>query len=238
MSERERWIVYPLLFFALGAAVRDKILHRVDAKEIYCESLKIIDQHDPFGQAYVELSVERKQPNGPQQSAEQHGILRLLDKTRSEICQLDNSSLSIIKQEESGRQEACQIVSDSVSIASQQKSGKQAFAELGIQQAKDDDPLRMADEVGTLRLVDSDGRVVCNLDENAILQRLISKRLDIVDDIGRVRAIATTEPAPMKQMPDDLETVATQGVIWLNNERVISKLTAPAERRTIPTPKP
>ena len=25
MSERERWIVYPLLFFALGAALRDKL---------------------------------------------------------------------------------------------------------------------------------------------------------------------------------------------------------------------
>ncbi len=238
MSERERWIVYPLLFFALGAAVRDKILHRVDAKEIYCESLKIVDQHDPLGQAFVELSVERQRYNNPQQPAGQYGFLRLTDTARKEICQIDNTSLSIIKQEKSGRKEACQIASNSLSIVSQQKSGNQAFAELGIKQAKGDDPLSMAEEVGTLRLVDSDGRVVCNIDENAILQRVISKRLDIIDDIGRVRAIATTEPAPAKQMPDELQTVATQGVIWLNNERVISKLTAPAKRRSIPTTEP
>ena len=29
MSERERWIVYPLLLFALGAAIRDKLMQRV-----------------------------------------------------------------------------------------------------------------------------------------------------------------------------------------------------------------
>ena len=30
MSERERWVVYPLLFLALGVALRDKMLKRVD----------------------------------------------------------------------------------------------------------------------------------------------------------------------------------------------------------------
>ena len=44
MSERERWIIYPLLFFALGAGIRDKILQRVEVKEIFCESLRIIEQ--------------------------------------------------------------------------------------------------------------------------------------------------------------------------------------------------
>jgi hypothetical protein len=28
MTERERWIVYPLLFLALGAALRDKLVDR------------------------------------------------------------------------------------------------------------------------------------------------------------------------------------------------------------------
>ena len=41
MTDRERWIVYPLLFFALGASLRDKILERVDTKQLVCESLLI-----------------------------------------------------------------------------------------------------------------------------------------------------------------------------------------------------
>ena len=32
MTERERWIVYPLLFLALGAALRDKLVDRTTTK--------------------------------------------------------------------------------------------------------------------------------------------------------------------------------------------------------------
>lgn len=44
MSERERWIVYPLVFLALGAAIRDKIARAVvtddlHCKRIYCQDL-------------------------------------------------------------------------------------------------------------------------------------------------------------------------------------------------------
>ncbi|TWT85878.1 hypothetical protein Pla123a_06850 [Posidoniimonas polymericola] len=44
MSERERWIVYPLLFLALGAALRDKLIkqtssERVIAEQLLCESI-------------------------------------------------------------------------------------------------------------------------------------------------------------------------------------------------------
>src|SRR5262245_35031150 len=39
MNERERWIVYPLLFFALGAALRDKFLQQVETKELRCQRL-------------------------------------------------------------------------------------------------------------------------------------------------------------------------------------------------------
>ena len=39
MSERERWIVYPLLFLALGAALRDKIFNLTQSQTVVCESL-------------------------------------------------------------------------------------------------------------------------------------------------------------------------------------------------------
>ncbi|TWT43452.1 hypothetical protein [Botrimarina hoheduenensis] len=43
MTERERWIVYPLLFLALGAALRDKIAKQTQTREIVCERLLVVD---------------------------------------------------------------------------------------------------------------------------------------------------------------------------------------------------
>ncbi len=43
MSDRERWIVYPLLFLALGAALRDKLAKQTRAKQIVCEQLYVVD---------------------------------------------------------------------------------------------------------------------------------------------------------------------------------------------------
>jgi len=44
MTERERWIVYPLLFLALGAALRDKLKERTISKSIYCQELVVVDE--------------------------------------------------------------------------------------------------------------------------------------------------------------------------------------------------
>lgn len=50
MTERERWIVYPLLFLALGAALRDKLAKQTRAKQIVCEQLYVVDpQGRPIG---------------------------------------------------------------------------------------------------------------------------------------------------------------------------------------------
>ncbi|NOZ39174.1 MAG: hypothetical protein GXP24_02970 [Planctomycetes bacterium] len=159
MSERERWIIYPLLFFALGAAVRDKILHRVDAKEIYCESLKIIDQQDPTGRAFVEL---------------------------------------------------------------------------GIQRARSSDPTQLADRVGLLRVVDSDGRELCHLDHNAVLQRVISRQLDIIDADNQRRVVVMTEQVPDRLLPNGETTMTSQGVIYLNNQNLGLRLAPPASRKPVP----
>jgi hypothetical protein len=39
MTERERWIVYPLLFLALGASLRDKLFNLTQAQTVVCEKL-------------------------------------------------------------------------------------------------------------------------------------------------------------------------------------------------------
>ncbi len=43
MSERERWIVYPLLFLALGASLRDKIIKTTESQRIKCQGLWVYD---------------------------------------------------------------------------------------------------------------------------------------------------------------------------------------------------
>lgn len=41
MNERERWIVYPLLFLALGVALRDKLSEQTNTKLIRCQELVV-----------------------------------------------------------------------------------------------------------------------------------------------------------------------------------------------------
>ncbi len=43
MSDRERWIIYPLLFMALGVALRDKIIKTTASQRIQSESLLVAD---------------------------------------------------------------------------------------------------------------------------------------------------------------------------------------------------
>jgi hypothetical protein len=43
MTERERWIVYPLLFLAMGASLRDKLFDRTTSKSIVCQELIVVD---------------------------------------------------------------------------------------------------------------------------------------------------------------------------------------------------
>lgn len=43
MSDRERWIVYPLLFLAIGASLRDKLFNMTSSKRIVCEELIVVD---------------------------------------------------------------------------------------------------------------------------------------------------------------------------------------------------
>jgi hypothetical protein len=156
MSERERWIVYPLLFFALGAAVRDKILHRIDAKEIYCESLKIVDQQDPRGRTLAELGIQRARPN---------------------------------------------------------------------------DPTQLADRIGMLRLVDSDGNIACQVTHDAVFERLVGNQLLIIDDKQRPLVVAGVEQAPGMIMPNGEQTVTSQGVIYLNNQKLGIKIAPPVNRQ-------
>jgi Asp-tRNA(Asn)/Glu-tRNA(Gln) amidotransferase A subunit family amidase len=89
MNERERWIVYPLLFFALGAALRDKFLQRVTtdelvAKRIVCDEL---DVRDPAKDGRIVARLTSGSPPGQAgQNADRFGVLVLFDSEGRELC--------------------------------------------------------------------------------------------------------------------------------------------------------
>jgi hypothetical protein len=53
MSERERWIVYPLLFLALGVSLREKLVPTLP-ESVYCKELVVVDERHPT-QALVKI---------------------------------------------------------------------------------------------------------------------------------------------------------------------------------------
>ncbi len=166
MSERERWIVYPLIFFALGAAVRDKILGRVEVKEIICESVKIVDLQNPT----IPLAV------------------------------------------------------------------------LGFQRAPSNDPTQLADRVGRLRLVDSEGNEVCDIKSDVYFHRLRTHLLQVSDPLGQPLVIAGTDPVLVPGSLNEGEdpTVSYQGVIYLNNMPLGTgvRLAPPAQHKAPPNGQP
>jgi hypothetical protein len=97
MSERERWIVYPLLFFALGAALRDKFTHSVRTDHLYaqkvsCEELEVnsamagtmavVDPKNPQRKLAILTSADARLPDGRSQRL---GSLVLTDSDGREV---------------------------------------------------------------------------------------------------------------------------------------------------------
>jgi len=168
MSERERWIIYPLLFFALGAGVRDKILQRVEVKEIVCESLKIVDRQDP----------------------------------------------------------------------------SKPLAELGFRRKNNQEPSQLADRVGRLRLFNSEGREICDVTNDVLVDRLVARQVLVVDPSRRPLVLVGTEPVPGVVTQVGGQTVSYQGVIYLNNRplgtgiRLAPPLKPPAARPQVPASGP
>src|SRR5690606_19257884 len=55
MTDRERWIIYPLLFLALGASLRDKLIKSTESQRIKCQGLMV---YDSTGQPLMVLGHE------------------------------------------------------------------------------------------------------------------------------------------------------------------------------------
>jgi hypothetical protein len=98
MSERERWIVYPLLFFALGAALRDKYTQqvqtdRVHASHITCEEITIVDPETP-DRIVARLGSDPLQATNTA-GANRYGVLQLIDVANKNLCTVTNNQLVV-----------------------------------------------------------------------------------------------------------------------------------------------
>jgi hypothetical protein len=95
MTERERWIVYPLLFLALGAALRDKLIDRTTARSIVCQELSIVDEDatNPQSQRTIARIGRVKPKAGAKSTAslQINGDLEIIDEDLS-----DNSQARIL----------------------------------------------------------------------------------------------------------------------------------------------
>jgi hypothetical protein len=69
MTDRERWIVYPLLFLALGAALRDKLFDRTTTKSIICQELTVVDAEPIGNRPRILARIGRAEPHGGQTSS-------------------------------------------------------------------------------------------------------------------------------------------------------------------------
>jgi hypothetical protein len=83
MSERERWVVYPLLFLALGAALRDKLFDRTTTRSIVCQELTVVDEQ-PVGSQPVRVlarigRAQSADAGGPQGQLLVNGELEIVD---------------------------------------------------------------------------------------------------------------------------------------------------------------
>src|SRR3989337_1572037 len=97
MNERERWIIYPLLFFALGAALRDKFTQqvttdRLHAGKILGEELQVIDSEKP-DRIVAKLSSNPPQRDNP--NADRYGVFLLIDSEGKELCGVTNNQLQV-----------------------------------------------------------------------------------------------------------------------------------------------
>ena len=105
MNERERWIIYPLLFFALGSALRDKFLQHVStkslecqqlvAKQILCEDLSVRDPTKPDRTVAKLTSGAPEGRPATQDPVDRFGVLLLYDSLGQELCGVTNQALSV-----------------------------------------------------------------------------------------------------------------------------------------------
>jgi hypothetical protein len=183
MSERERWIIYPLLFFALGAALRDKFTHEVRtdqviAGRVVCEELLVTDSEKP-DRVVAKLTSNPPQRNRP--NADRYGVFVLIDSEGKELCGVTNNQLQV-------SQIACNnVFSQAVTVLDPQNPTKPLAQLSGAPAAGQDGTTR---RVGRLVLTDSTGQEYFGLaDDQLRMRQIICEGVTLIDPKNPQRTV-------------------------------------------------
>jgi hypothetical protein len=205
MNERERWIVYPLLFFALGAALRDKFTHevttdRLHAGQIACEELVVLDSEKP------DRVVAKLTSNAPQRkgrNADRYGVLALIDSEGKELCGVTNNQLQV-------NQIACQnVVSQSVTVVDP-KNQTRPLAVLTSATATGSD--NGGERLGSLLLTDSEGRELFGLaDDQLKMRQIVCEGLTVIDPKDPKRALRFGFGSGDRKQPESVQEADADG---------------------------
>ena len=226
MNERERWIIYPLLFFALGAALRDKFTQqvttdRVFAGKIQCEEIEVIDSEKP-DRIVAKLSSNPPQRGNP--NADRYGVFLLIDSEGKELCSVTNNQLLVSR-----------IACNAVQILDPQNVNRGLAVLTSATTAKPDGTTR---RLGSLLLTDSDGNEHFGLaDDQLSMRKIFCEGVAVVNpDNGQVLAGLGSVQVKTADGGDEIQRI---GVLELNKQPFISvqgnRSTAPLEN---PPPKP
>lgn len=226
MSERERWIIYPLLFFALGAALRDKFLQHVTTKEltateIVCEKITVTDPAKPDR---VVAQLASGTPPGGDEKANSYGLLVLFDSEGNELCGVANNTLQV-----------GQVNAKSIAVVDQQNP-QRVLARLTSATATTPDGKTHG--FGSLLLNDDQGVPVFWLVNDQMQMRSIAcQGIAITDPANPARALAVLGSALVQPENGDAPPQSV-GMLQLNNERFIGLRGNPTEApfESPPTP--
>lgn len=222
MNERERWIIYPLLFFALGAALRDKFTQqvttdRLHAGKIFCEELQVIDSEKP-DRVVAQLTSNPPQRGNP--NAERYGVFVLRDSEDKELCGVTNNQLQVSR-----------IACDAVTILDPKNANRGLAVLTSATTAKPDGSTR---RLGSLLLTDSDGNEHFGLaDDQLNMRKIFCEGVAVVNPKnGQILAALGSVPVKTSGGGDKIQRI---GVLELNKQPFISvqgnRSTAPLENR-------
>jgi hypothetical protein len=210
MTERERWIVYPLLFFALGAALRDKFTHQVRTDDLYagkvwCEELNVMDSEKP------DRIVAKLSSNPPQRgnaSAERFGVFVLIDSENRELCGVTNNQLQV-------NQIACKNVTSQAVMVVDPQNPTKPLALLTSANARMPDG--KTQRMGSLLLTDSAGRQHFGLvDDQVYTRQIICEGVAVVDPADQRKTLAGLGSAVAREGGEG--RIERLGVLSLNGE--------------------
>lgn len=207
MNERERWIIYPLLFFALGAALRDKFTQqvttdRLHAGKIYCEELEVIDSEKP-DRIVAKLSSNPPQRGNP--NADRYGVFLLIDSEGKELCGVTNNQLQVSR-----------IACNAVTVLDPKDPNRVLALLSAAEAAKPDGTTR---RLGSLLLTDNEGvRQFGLADDQLSMRQIVCEGVAIVNPDNRGQVLAALGSVAVKPEEEGAKSERF-GVLALNNEQ-------------------